>query len=419
MGRFWSADRRCAHLRRRTSRGGGFSCVLGLCQIDGETGRVPDDRGAGGHEPADWAMGRPRRSRPGTCFDRAGEHPGAGTGSLQEIDQSSVFEAVTAWSQSVLHDSKHAELMTLTLKHATVQRGVAHLIFSDEVQVLPASDEAEASSPDGRLGDVEITPAEASVASAADLIRFSRRPTIIVGHGAREAMADVVALAEKLNAPVMTTFKAKGQVSDAHPLAGGVLGRSGTPIASSFMNEADLLIVFGASFFDHTGIERSKPIILVDFDQLALGKFHPVTVPVWWEIGLSSASIFEVLTEVIAWNAVIAVDVGNNTYSFGRYFECGDQQSVLMSGFLGSIGFGFPAAMGAWAAAPDRPIGCVTGDGGFGQYMGEFTMAVKYGMNITHILLNNNELGKISKEQRAGEWQVWQTCLQNPNSRMR
>ena len=75
--------------------------------------------------------------------------------------------------------------------------------------------------------------------------------------------------------------------------------------------------------------------------------------------------------------------------------------------------------MGAWAAAPDRPIGCVTGDGGFGQYMGEFTMAVKYGMNITHILLNNNELGKISKEQRAGEWQVRQTCLQNPNSRMR
>ena len=86
-----------------------------------------------------------------------------------------------------------------------------------------------------------------------------------------------------------------------------------------------------------------------------------------------------------------------------------------MSGYLGSIGFGYPAAMGAWAAAPERPTIAVTGDGGFGQYMGELTTAVKYGMNITHVLLNNNELGKISKEQRAGEWDVWQTSLHNPD----
>lgn len=113
-------------------------------------------------------------------------------------------------------------------------------------------------------------------------------------------------------------------------------------------------------------------------------------------------------------NAVIAVDVGNNAYSFGRYFEC-QQQSILMSGYLGSIGFGYPAAMGAWAAAPDRPIFAVTGDGGFGQYMGELLTAVKYGMNIKHVLLNNNELGKITKEQRAGEMEVWQTSLHNPD----
>ena len=57
----------------------------------------------------------------------------------------------------------------------------------------------------------------------------------------------------------------------------------------------------------------------------------------------------------------------------------------------------------------------VSGDGGFGQYLAEFTTAVKYGMNITHVLLNNSELGKISKEQRAGEWEVWQTSLHNPD----
>jgi thiamine pyrophosphate-dependent acetolactate synthase large subunit-like protein len=86
-----------------------------------------------------------------------------------------------------------------------------------------------------------------------------------------------------------------------------------------------------------------------------------------------------------------------------------------MSGYLGSIGFGFPAAMGAWAAAPDRPIVAVTGDGGFGQYLAELTTAVKYGMDITHVLINNSQLGKISKEQRAVEMAVWQTSLVNPD----
>jgi thiamine pyrophosphate-dependent acetolactate synthase large subunit-like protein len=122
---------------------------------------------------------------------------------------------------------------------------------------------------------------------------------------------------------------------------------------------------------------------------------------------------------------VLAVDVGNNTYSFGRYFEASGDQAVLMSGYLGSIGFGYPAAMGAWAATQvrgrwggrfeNRPVWCVTGDGGFGQYAWEVNTAVKYGMNLTHVMLNNCELGKISKEQRAGAWEVWQTSLTNPN----
>jgi pyruvate oxidase len=119
------------------------------------------------------------------------------------------------------------------------------------------------------------------------------------------------------------------------------------------------------------------------------------------------------MNKVVPDNAVIAVDVGNNTYSFGRYFEP-KNQSVLMSGYLGSIGFSLPAAMGAWAAqGKDRPIWSVSGDGGFGQYLGEMMTLVKYNMNIKHVLLNNSELGKISKEQKAAELDVWKTSLHN------
>jgi len=381
-----------------------------------------------------------------------------GPGAFQEIDLNSAFESVAAWKQTVLSDSRHAELMTLALKHATMRRDVAHLIFPDEVQTIAAPSNAVASGPAGRVPNLAVTPPRAALDAALDLLRKAKRPVIIVGHGARFDMPAIIALAESMHAPVITTFKGKGLIADNHALGCGVLGRSGTPIASWFMNEADLLLVFGASFSNHTGITPKKPIIQVDFDPMAHGKFHPVTVPLLGEIGVTaevlrseigptgatdqrgeiatrwtiwraekarralddrgkgvnSASIFAAMTDLVPTDAVIAVDVGNNTYSFGRYFEC-TRQSILMSGYLGSIGFGYPAAMGAWAAAPDRPTVAVTGDGGFGQYMAELTTAVKYGMNITHVLLNNHELGKISKEQRAGDWDVWQTSLHNPD----
>ena len=383
-----------------------------------------------------------------------------GRGAFQDVDLTAAFADVASYSKVVLPESDHAELMTLALKHAIVGRDVAHLVLPDEVQELPVRAGAPASSPVGRVADDEISPPAAALADALALVAGARRPVVIVGHGARFDMPDVLALAEELGAPVLTTFKAKGLVSDHHALGAGVLGRSGTPVASWLMNESDLLVVFGASFANHTGIAPYKPIVQVDFDPMALGRFHPVTVPVLghvgvtaralraalpegpdarvdqradvaerWTIwraekqrrladdrgaGISAAAVFAALTDVAPADAVITVDVGNHAYSFGRYFEC-RAQSILMSGYLGSIGFGYPAAMGAWAADPDRPIVAITGDGGFGQYLAELTTAVRYRMGITHVLLNNASLGKITKEQRAGGFPVWHTDLHNPS----
>jgi len=382
-----------------------------------------------------------------------------GRGAFQDVDLSAAFADVATYSKTLLPQSDHAELATLALKHAVLERQVAHLVLPDEVQVQAAG-EARASGPSGRVPDLTVSPPAGALAAARDLLARARRPVIVVGHGARFAMPDVVALAEDLGAPVLTTFKAKGLISDHHPLGCGVLGRSGTPVASWIMNESDLMLVFGASFSNHTGIAEYKPIVQVDYDPMALGRFHPVTVPVLGDVGVtarllrdglaapgdgridqladvaerwaiwraekdrrvaddlgrgvSSAAVFAAMTRHVPHDAVIAVDVGNHAYSFGRYFECTDQ-TVLMSGYLGSIGFGYPAAMGAWAAAPDRPIVAVTGDGGFGQYLAELTTAVKYGMGITHVLLNNNSLGKIAKEQHAERYEVWQTSLHNPD----
>jgi len=390
-----------------------------------------------------------------------------GVHAFQDIDLEAAFEAVAEFSETVHLTSDHALLMTQAIKTSILQRGVGHLVFPDNVQPKPAPEGARAYGPEGRMANLCVGPPPSALKDAADLLKGAKRPMIIVGYGALNGMESVIALAEQLGAPIATTFKAKGQIGDDHPLAAGVMGRSGTPIASWFMNEADLLLVFGSSFSDHTGIYEGAPTIQVDTDPMRLAKRHPVTVPVMgdvavtadllkaemergggaamdlrsevaerWKLwraekqsrigedrgkGVSAAALFDALTRAAPADAILPVDVGNNTYSFGRYFEPTGQQRVLMSGYLGSIGFSFPAAMGAWAATQEegpykgRKVISVSGDGGYGQYAMEFTTAVKYGMNITHVLMNNSELGKISKEQKAAEFEVWQTSLVNPS----
>jgi pyruvate oxidase len=382
-----------------------------------------------------------------------------GRGAFQDLDLGAAFADVSQFNRTIQAGSDHSELTALAVKHALDDRTVTHLIVPDEVQVLAAS--GAVNGPSGRLADRRVAPSTDSLASAVAAIGEARRPVVIVGHGARAAIAEVIELAEYLDAPVMTTFKAKGLVPDSHPVGAGVLGRSGTPVASWLMNESDLLVVVGASFSNHTGIAPYKKIVQIDDEHAAIGRFHGVDIGVLadagvavralidqlqsfgahgsvsqrsdisdrWSLwraekqrrvadrstaGVGSAAVFAALTKHCPSDAVICVDVGNNTYSFGRYFETSGQD-VLMSGYLGSIGFGYPAALGAWAAAPHRPIVAVTGDGGFGQYLAEVTTAVKYGIPVKHVLLDNGVLGKISKEQRAAEYDVWQTSLHNPD----
>jgi len=385
-----------------------------------------------------------------------------GPGAFQEVPLSEAFAAVADWSQTVLTPDNATELMALALKHAIVDRGVAHLVFPDDVQNLSGLADPPERPRTGRVAFDGIAPPEEELSWAIELLEGAERPLIVAGNGARPVRRQVIELAEQIDAPVITTFRAKGLIGDGHPLGGGVVGRSGTPIASALMARADALLVLGASFSNHSGIATWVPTIQVDFDRMTLGKFHPVDIPIWGELGrtlellraaltpvdrpdqramvelkrarwreetlrraatadehgrMHPARVFTTLSDLVPSDAVISVDVGNNTYAFGHYFEAKGDQDVLMSGYLGSIGFGFPGAMGAWAAtrSSDRKVVSISGDGGFGQYLAEFTTAVKYKMPITHILLNNDELGKISREQIGAIHPVWQTGLVNPD----
>src|SRR4051794_8129138 len=283
-----------------------------------------------------------------------------GRGASQDLPLSRVFGDV-AVSTSTLHaGSDHAELAGIAVKRALDRRGVAHLVLPDEVQVLVS--DAPPHTPVGRVSERTQPPDRARLDEAVALVEAARRPVLVVGHGARRARESVIALAEHLGAPVLTTFKAKGLVPDTHPLGAGVLGRSGTPVASWLMNESDLVIAVGLSFSNHTGVADYKPIVQIDDTPEALGRFHPVRVPVLgdadvttrllidataskgdgqrddvasrWSIwraekarrsaedrghGVNACAVFEALSRHLPENAVVAVDVGNHAYSLGRY----------------------------------------------------------------------------------------------------
>ncbi len=123
--------------------------------------------------------------------------------------------------------------------------------------------------------------------------------------------------------------------------------------------------------------------------------------------------IIQILNDRLADDAVIALDVGENGWWFGRNFRMKATQKMVMSGYLASMGVGLPAALAAQLAYPQRQVACIAGDGGFSMVMADFLTAVKYDLAIKLFLFNNRQLGMIMQEQRVENFPNWQTELAN------
>jgi len=381
--------------------------------------------------------------------------PQLGTRAFQEVPLERALGPAAGWSKR-LSASDGPQVATAMINYAITQHDVAHLIIPDDVQTLPATpDTPHGPSPAPNV--LSLTANDAREISG--LLAASKNPLFVIGRGGASSSNKILALAEHVDAAVATTFPAKGCIPEKHPLATGVLGRSGTPISAAMQTRSDLIIVFGGGMAPHTGITNKRSVIRIDTDPLASRRnTHNVEVFAladagsaaaaiiegceavdrpelrawlddrwrWWRSTkrsrreldvdgrLTSAAVFHELWQQIPHDAIVALDVGNTTYSFGRYFEA-DGQRVVMSGWLGSIGYALPAAIGAAAAYPDLTIIAIAGDGGFGQYAMELATVAKYNLNIKVVLMSNDELGKITAEQQLANTHVWATSLKNPS----
>ena len=376
-----------------------------------------------------------------------------GPGSFQEIDQHSFFEPICAFNKVLMSEDQTTTLVTLAIKHALVDRGVSHISVPSDLQKLPHN--ADVLPIQGRIPNRNILPCEHLIEDAASVINNAKRPVVIAGFGAIGQGIKLVQLARKISSPLATTFRGKGVIDEEDKLYVGSHGTIGSTAASRLVRESDLLIVIGSSFSDMTQIPH-KRIVQIDIDPMMIAKNYPVEVGLWgnsaeiipkltkavkkkpnteylaeitrlkgeWASQLmreADASrtpvrpqyIIKVLNDRVSSDAIISLDVGENSWWFGRNFCMKQTQKMVMSGYLASMGAGLPGAMAAQIAYPDKQVICITGDGGFSMVMGDFLTAVKYALPIKIILFNNKQLGMIMQEQKVENYTNWQTDLFN------
>ena len=380
-----------------------------------------------------------------------GLHPTmAGRGVYQEVDDLPAFENVTRFNASADRVEQIPDLIRQAFRSAVSGcPGPAHVRFAgnegqvdlEEADLDPRVERGFASVPPERpLPDAD------DVAAALELLDRAERPVIVAGGGVRisGASSQLTALAERLSVPVVTSLNGKDTIPGTHPLAVGAVGRYSRSAANRVVNRADLVCFVGSSTGSMTTHSwrvpaPGTPAIQVDIDPDMLGRNYPLQVAVNADARMTLAAMLEragprdpgrrewlseVRREATAWrerhrrhlqsdaapirpericseltalapdDACVVVDTGHAGMWMGGMFDTRtSSQSYLRS--AGHLGWAFPASLGAKCAAPDRPVVCFTGDGGFWYHIAEVETAVRWGIN-TVTVVNNNSSGNQS-----------------------
>ena len=285
-----------------------------------------------------------------------------------------------------------------------------------------------------------------AIAAAAEHLKAARKPLLYVGHGAviADAGKAVITLAEKLHAPLVNTLLGKGAADENHPLHLGMLGMHGTAYANKAVVDCDLIMSIGARWDDrctsdveafctgavkiHIDVDFSefnktvRPDLCVEGDaRLVLEDLIPLVeradTDAWlkqcatWKRqyplkypkkgGLRAQHVLDRLQAVTDGKAVITVDVGQHQMWAAQFLRVSSNRHWITSGGAGTMGYGFPAAIGAKFGRPEAEVWAVVGDGGFQMTMSELATASIHDLATKVLIINNNYLGMVRQWQEA------------------
>jgi len=292
-------------------------------------------------------------------------------------------------------------------------------------------------------------PHPLQVKRAVELLASAEKPMIIAGGGVitSNASQELLAVAELLMAPVATTLMGKGAIPENHPLATGLLGMHGTVASNKLIQEADVVLAVGTRFSDRTTGKMDEfcpdaKIIHIDIDAAEIGKNIEVDVPIVADAKKALQEIYKLLQAKIAkkerttliakikefkeqleekanckselkpprlmveirkllpGDAIVTTEVGQNQMWAAIYLKVYKPRTFISSGGLGTMGFGFPASLGAKVAHPEVPVVDIAGDGSFIMTEQDLATSVEENIPVTVVVLNNSVLGMVAQWQR-------------------
>lgn len=375
-----------------------------------------------------------------------------GTGAHQEIDQHALFSGFAAFSQTLVDPGQMPAIAVGACQAALAGPGVAHIALTADVATQKVEG-TEHTVPVRR--EPQLLPAEDDVATAAEVLAAASRPLILAGIGAQAAAPDLVALAERIGAPIIKTLRAKALLADDHPLTVGGLGLLGTRPAVSAIDACDALLMVGTDFpyadFYPSSVVRA---IQIDIDRSRIGRRFPVEVAMvadaslalqalheqvprrtdrsfleqaqegmrrWrrWMRRLETSDAVPLKPERVAAvtgaylddDAIVISDTGTVTAWTARHLAARQDQRFTLSGNLASMAFGLPAAIGAQLAYPDRQVVALVGDGSFTMLPSDLMTAADLGLPITIVVFNNGGLGLITVEEESEGFADQQTAI--------
>lgn len=379
-----------------------------------------------------------------------------GTGYHQEVGLERLFSDVAEYSQTVMTPLQLPAVMLQACKAALSAPGVAHVSVPTDVAGQKVKTERDDYSIGSQSG--ETTPCAPSLQRAVELLTQGEKVAILAGIGASGARNELIQLAERLDAPIIRTLRAKDFIDDDDETCVGGLGLLGGPPASDAMDRCDTLLIVGADYPYVPFYPKKANVIQIESSALRMGKRVGVDAPLH---GHARPTLAALLAELeghskqgflsslrdakTAWrkkrqkqeqsddtpirpqrlvadiaaeapdDAIFLCDTGTSTAWTARHLPVGPGQRYTLSSGLGSMAFAMPGAIGAQLAFPERRAIAIAGDGGFAMLMADFVTAVRYELPIVCVVLNNSKLGFIALEQQGKGLPEHSIDLLNPD----
>ena len=382
---------------------------------------------------------------------------GQNRGALHEIgEQLDVFEHLTKWRHRAMSVAEIPGMVETAFRQLTSGRP-RPVEIEVPWDVLPMTGDVDLPEPEG---PAKAQPDPAPIREAAQLLAQARRPIIWAGGGAREAdlSAELLELAEALNAPVITTPEGKGAIPEDNPLSLGSFYYGHGP-GHMALPQADVILAVGSRMLFTPnvpwGIQPHQKVIQIDADPEELGRNIPTTVAIaadgrlgvqavldelggksraseWTaaetaairqqsdreirEMAPLQVEIIETIRQELDDDAIMVAGTTDIGYWSHLAYPVLKPRSYLTSSYFATLGYAFPTALGAKVGNPHRQVVATTGDGGFGYASGELATAAQEGINAVTLVFNNEMLGASHHDQqRRFGGRVIGTRLHNPD----